>query len=187
MSNPDTNQILVYPAAIAPDVTTGEQSGAATLTGHVDPAGGGPVTNCCSNTSPNTRSTGNMPRLYHADRIPPAYSSPTDVHADISGSTQFELEYEYRLVASNAQGKAVGRIQREIKHHVSGLTTEPATTIGRNAATLNASFIGTGEDTKYYFQWGKYPGGTQAAAPGNSKRRRGNNWVDGVELHDSRR
>ncbi len=167
VSNPDTNQILVYPAAIAPDVTTGEQSGAATLTGHVDPAGGGPVTNCYFEYKPEYSFNWEYASTVPCEPgIPPAYSSPTDVHADISGSTQFELEYEYRLVASNAQGKAVGRIQRLIKHHVSGLTTEPATTIGRNAATLNASFIGTGEDTKYYFQWGKYPGGYTSSSSG---------------------
>ena len=49
-----------------------------------------------------------------------------------------------------------------------GLQTEAATSVTRTTAQLNGSFVGNGEDTHYYFEWGtdQSYGHTTPAPPG---------------------
>ena len=47
-----------------------------------------------------------------------------------------------------------GADQTFTPHAVAGLSTEAATNLAPTSATLNASFVGDGEDTHYYFEWG---------------------------------
>jgi DNA-binding beta-propeller fold protein YncE len=96
------------PAAVVPDVTTGNAtvSGtSATLNGHVDPAGGGNITDCHFDYGTDT-SYGNS-----APCVPGApISSPTDVSAQISGLEPCTV-YHFRLVAANANGANTGNDQ----------------------------------------------------------------------------
>ena len=165
LANPATGKILVYPAVIVPDVTTGEQTGNATLNGSVDPAGGGPITECKFEYGvhqnfglPNY--TGSIPC---AQGTPIA--NPTNVTADAAGVATLEQEYDFRLVAKNANGTNRGVNHVFIVHRVSALHTDPASPITRESATLNGSFIGTNDDTHYFFEWGTSAGSLTNLTP----------------------
>jgi hypothetical protein len=49
------------------------------------------------------------------------------------------------------------------------LTTGAASEVAKDSATLNGSYVGDGQDTHYYFEWGTSPeyGQTAPVAPGN--------------------
>src|SRR5262245_43799233 len=98
--------IIFGPLAVIPDVLTGNAtnvtSTTATLNGHVDPAGGGSITDCHFDYGTDT-SYGNSVPCVPATPI----SSPTDVSADISGLSPSTV-YHFRLVAANANGSAIG-------------------------------------------------------------------------------
>jgi hypothetical protein len=162
-----------------PDVSTGPVEGLAqfsgTLTGHVDPAGGAKITECHFEYGTDTSyGSGTAPCSQ-----PLPLEGPTNVTANVSGLTS-ETTYHYRLVAGNADGdSSSGEDKTFTPHAVLALTTKPATglastTIGTITATLNASFVGTGEDTHYYFELGTSqsygqktpaPPGADAGAP----------------------
>jgi DNA-binding beta-propeller fold protein YncE len=97
------------PAAVVPDVTTGNATNVtatgATLNGHVDPAGGGNITNCHFDYGTDT-SYGNSAPCVPGTPI----SSPTDVSAQISGLTSCTV-YHFRLVAANVNGANIGSDQ----------------------------------------------------------------------------
>ena len=66
-----------------------------------------------------------------------------------------QTTYHYRLVAENGFGAtADGDDTLTTLPSVTGLTTEAATVIRPSTVTLNASYVGNKEDTKYYFEWG---------------------------------
>ncbi len=156
-------QVNVVPGIVVPDVATGEQTGVATLNGHVDPAGGGDVTSCHFEYGTDTSYGNTIPC---SPSIPPDYTGPTDVSAVVPGALAPETTYHYRLVAANANGTNLGADQTFTPHFVSGLRTDAATAIGKTTATLNAHFIGSGEDTNYYFEWGETTAyGSQSATP----------------------
>ena len=75
-----------------------------------------------------------------------------------------ETTYHYRLYAKNAQGVAVGQDETFTPHSVVGLETKAATSLTTKSAQLNAAFVGNGEDTHYYFEWGTDPGYGHATA-----------------------
>ena len=176
--NPNSGRIYVsnfYPSlidvfgsgAVVPGATTGpaENPGqtSGTLTGHVDPEGGGDVTGCKFEYGTDTSySSGSIP-CQPATPI----TSATDVHADLSGLSS-ETTYHYRLVASNTNGSNQGADLTYTPHAVIALSTEPATSVTRTSAQLNGSFVGNGEDTHYYFEWGtdQSYGHTMPAPPG---------------------
>jgi len=87
------------------------------------------------------------------DTHPIPTSAPTNVHAGLTGLTA-ETAYRYRLIAANSNGTALSHARTFTPHVVIGLTTEPPTHVSGGAATLNGSFLGDGEETKYYFEWG---------------------------------
>jgi hypothetical protein len=72
--------------------------------------------------------------------------------------TELELEstYHYRVVAKDSEGIESKGFDQEFKTKpaVEALTTKPASEIGQDSITLNASFIGTGHGTTYYFEYG---------------------------------
>jgi hypothetical protein len=155
----DKGKILVYPAIIVPDLTTSDPTEFATLHGNVDPAGGGDVTECHFQWGTGTTySNGGTKPCSPA--IPPNYTGPTAVSADLTGSAGFNPEqlYHYRLVASNAKATNFSADASFTPHYVAGLKTDPATAVTRNGATLNADYFGTNDDTHYYFEWGTKPG-----------------------------
>ena len=167
VANTGAGNVAVFGTVILPDVITGPATNpgqtSATLTGHVDPAGGGNVTGCHFEYGTDTSySLGSVPCS------PPApFSSPTDVSAEISALTS-DTTYHYRLVATNTNGTNRGPDQTFTPHAVANLSTEAATNVTPTGARLNGSFLGNGEDTHYYFEWGTDTsyGNTTPAPPG---------------------
>jgi hypothetical protein len=167
LANPVTGKILVYPGVIVPDVTTEPQTGNATLNGSVDQVGGGAITECKFEYGEKQNFGGGQ--IQYTASIPCAQSTPItnpgSVTADVTGLVPFEREYDFRLVAKNANGTNRGTNRVFIIHRVSGLYTEPATAIGRETATLNGSFIGTDDETSYFFKWGTSEGNLSHSTP----------------------
>ena len=95
---------------------------------------------------------------------PPINGAET-VTADFSGVATLEQRYDVRLMVRTANGVNRGQNQIVVVHGVAGLHTDPAAPVGREGATLNASFIGTNEDTKFSFQWGTSPESLGAVTP----------------------
>jgi len=149
-SGPGT--IHAYKATLLPDVKTGPPTStnqtSGSLTGHVDPAENGPITACYFEYGVDTTYGHTAP----CSPTPP-YSSPTAVSAKLSGLAT-ETTYHYRLVAENANGRHAGEDETLTPHAVSELRTNPATEVMAVSVKLNGSFVGDGEDTHYYFEWG---------------------------------
>jgi len=182
VANSGDGDVAVFPLVILPNVTTtsvtnpGQTS--VTLTGHVDPAGGANVTSCRFEYGTDTSYSSPPAQCLDSGGNPigtpgSPITSPTEVHANITGLTP-ETTYHYRLDAGNEYGSSRGPDQTFTPHWVPGLSTDPATNIERNGATLRSSFEGNGEDTHYYFEWGTdasygnitaVPPGTLVAAP----------------------
>ncbi len=97
----------------------------------------------------------------------PDGSASTPVHAAISGLTT-GTTYEYRVVVVSTNGVKFGEAQTYTPSHVLGLSTDAATQVGYSNAMLNGSFVGNGEDTHYYFEYGPTEtyGSKTASAPG---------------------
>jgi hypothetical protein len=156
-------KVNVLPGVVVPDVTTDEETGEATLNGHVDPAAGGGVSGCKFEYGTDT-SYGSI--IQCSPTVPPDYTAPTDVSADLSGSLTPETTYHYRLVATNANGTDYGADKTFTPHLVTGLHTDAATGVGKETVTLKAHFSGGGDDTDYYFEWGETTSyGSQSATP----------------------
>jgi hypothetical protein len=95
----------------------------------------------------------------------PGSAGRTALHAAVAGLTA-ETTYHLRLRAGNANGSLTGRDRPFVPHYVIGLTTDPATGLSGEAATLNGSLLGDGTDTHYYFEWGKTTAyGNESPAP----------------------
>ena len=120
---------------------------------------------------------GNRPELRpHDDGAPRGRRrlgvGPTPVSANLTELTP-QTEYHFRLVAVNAVGTTFGDDHSFITlPAVPGVKTEPATNVMPRSAQLNGSFVGNGEDTHYYFEWGTDPsyGHTTRGAPRGGRR-----------------
>jgi phosphodiesterase/alkaline phosphatase D-like protein len=143
---------IFSPSALLPKVTygavTNQTQTAGTLNASVELNGGPNVTACSFQYGTTTSYGASAPC---SPSTP--YSGTTTVSADISGLTT-ETPYHYRLVLTTSNGTKKASDQTYLPHAVAGLTTDSATNVDRNTATLNASFNGDGEDTNYYFEWG---------------------------------
>ena len=142
-------QLVIVPdPSIGSVINTGQTFG--TLTGHVDPADGRDVTGCHFEY-------GSEEGNYSLGKVPcePAtpYAGETEVNAKISGLLP-ETTYHYRLVVANSNGANVTSDHTYTPHWVIGLSTAASTNIASTSVQLNGSFIGNGEDTHYYFEWG---------------------------------
>ncbi len=154
---PDRADLFV--GRIIPNVTvdppTNETSTSVTLNGHVQLPGGGEITQCAfeyvDNADFNHNGYAEAKTIACEPNAP--YTNEAHVAANLSGLTT-ETTYHYRLVAANATGPSTSDDQTYTPHAVVGLRTDPPTNIAATSATLNGSFIGNGEATKYYFQWG---------------------------------
>jgi hypothetical protein len=157
------NQVLAnvtYKPVSSPTTTSG------TVNANVDPNGGGDITACHfeygTDTSYGTSAT------CSPDPSGTNFSAPTDVSAAISGLSA-DTTYHYRVVVISANGTKYGTDQTYITGKVPGLSTDPATNLTESSATLNASFVGDGSPTNYYFEWGptKAYGNQTATPPGD--------------------
>jgi phosphodiesterase/alkaline phosphatase D-like protein len=93
-----------------------------------------------------------------------AISAPTGVSAEISGLAS-ETTYHYRLVAVDANGKAIGAERTITPHRVTALMTEAADGITRTAAELHGSYVGSGEADHWWFEWGTSPSALTSSSP----------------------
>ena len=125
---------------------------AGTLNATVDPNGGGNITECKFEygEEEGNYSLGSKP-CEAASSLP--FSSSTEVSAKLTGLTT-ETTYHYRVALSTPGGTKYGTDQTYIPDQVAGLRTEAATGLSESGATLNGAFVGNGESTQYYFEWG---------------------------------
>jgi hypothetical protein len=157
---PTDGAIKEVSGAIVPDMTTGEPEGNSKVTGVVEPAGGGEVTECYFEFGPTTAYGS---KEFCSPSTP--YNANQAVFANLPGLLG-ENTYHYRLVAHNANGKNFGIDKTITPHYVVGLLTDPADNVTRTGAKLKAHFEGNGEETKYYFEWGTTTAyGNQSAVP----------------------
>jgi hypothetical protein len=149
------NGQIYSPNAVVPAVTykpaTNPTTTSATLNANLDPNGGGDITACHFDYGTDT-SYGTSASC-SPDPSGAHFSSPTDASAAISGLSA-DTTYHYRVVVANANGTKYGADQTYTTGKVPGLSTDPATNLTASGATLNASFVGDGTDTTYYFEWG---------------------------------
>ncbi len=158
---------IFSPNVVVPAVTykppTSPTTSSATLNANVDPNGGGDITAC--HFEYGTDASYGTSVTCAPDPSGAHFSSPTDVSAGISGLSA-DTTYHYRVVVANANGTKYGSDQTYTTGKVAGLSTDPATNVTASGATLNASFVGDGTDTTYYFEWGPTTAyGNQTAAP----------------------
>jgi hypothetical protein len=119
-ANTGSGNVAVFVKTIVPDVSAEASSNYAqstvTLTGHIDPAGGGPITDCRFEyvTTSAFKSTG-FSNLSTGGSVPCAegtsFSAPADVHAELTGLNFLTTTYRYRLVVENAKGESAGSDQ----------------------------------------------------------------------------
>ena len=147
--------VRLFSTVVVPDVVTGEQTANDQVSGTIDRAEAGEITECFFEYATDEFFDNNGET--YDQQIPCDPPAPFDedrsVTATIPGLVD-ETAYHYRLVAANADGQGAGVDRILEPHAVDFLKTRPATEVERETATLNASFNGNGEDTTYYFQWG---------------------------------
>jgi hypothetical protein len=153
----ESGYIVEYLGLTTPKATTGEPTGNSQVSGTADPNGVGPITECYFEYGTDTKyeiSPGVKGKQSCNESVP--FNSVETVHADLPGLTGEET-YHYRLVLTNGEPHVIGRGADKtiVPHNVKGLTTEAATEVTQESARLNASFEGTNEDTKFYFEWGQ--------------------------------
>jgi DNA-binding beta-propeller fold protein YncE len=165
VANAGEGDVAVFVAVLLPNATTepATEVGQTTakLNGNADPAGGGNITGCRFEYGIDTSySLGSVPCSPAAP-----YSAATDVSAEITGLTT-ETTYHYRLVDESAKGTSDGTDQTFKTHAVPGISTDLPTNVTASSATLNGSWVGNGEDTHYYFEYGPTESyGSKSALP----------------------
>jgi hypothetical protein len=126
------------------------------------------VTGCVFKYGPNTNYTeGTMP-------CSPAVSggSPITTTSAVSASLASlspGTEYHYRVFATNANGTQAGHDGTFVTpKSIDVVTTGEASAIVKDKATVHGSYVGDGQDTHYYFQYGTsaHYGQTTPASPG---------------------
>ncbi len=145
------------PQAIVADVTTNPPAAAdvehttARLTGHVDLAGGPPVTDCEIEYGTTTEYTGGKVPCEGASPI----TASTDVSATVTNLAPL-TKYHYRFVATNENGASHGQDQVVEPPAVFELGTKPATEVSTTTAILNGAYQvdSEGGPTHYFFEWG---------------------------------
>ncbi len=170
--------VHVFKAFTVPNSIT-EQFSAVTqtsgvLSGEVDLAEAGEeVTDC--EFEYTTEALYNEKEFGEATKIPcdqgSTFTANESVSAEASGLT-LEEPYMFRLVTENVNGASNGAIRKFVPHAVIDLTTNPATSVAPRSATLNGSFMGNGDSTEYYFEYGHtlpgvYDVKTSAQSAGN--------------------
>ena len=152
-------------AASSPTVTTGTHSSvsdtSAALHGAIDP-------------------NGSATAYYFEWGLTPAYGVASTEHSAGDGTKLVSVStsanglipgtlYHYRLVAANGLGSVTGadRTFKTAGNPPPGVSTGPATQVGKNGATLTAVVSPNKQATTYYFQYGpstSYGSQTLAAA-----------------------
>ena len=126
-----------------------------TLTATVDPNEGGDVLTCVFEFGATPSYGTTIPCDPNPAAAPPGsnFKVPTVVKAEVEGLTP-ETAYHYRVVVTNSNGSRKGPDRVFQPHAVAGLTTEPVTNLEPTSVTLNGSWNGEGDGTKWKFEWG---------------------------------
>ena len=168
-----SGNVSVYgPAELdLPLVTTGDPSSVAqntaSLSGEVDPDAAGNVEDCEFRYGlDKSYSTGAVPCVPSVTPGSPI-TTATPVTVDLTG-LEADTAYHYRLFAENGNGAGTGH-DRTFKTPlaIEGVTTAAATSVTKDAAVLNGSYTGDGQDVHYYFEYG-----TTTTATARPSRRR---------------
>jgi DNA-binding beta-propeller fold protein YncE len=146
------SRVDAYRVAQSPTVETNSAAAieqtTATLNGHLDPAGGGEVTECLFEWGTTTA---------YGDTAPCAegqsFSAPAAVHSDLTG-LQPDTTYHFRLRAANAAVASEGEDETFTTTGPPIVKEEQATDIEPTTATLGATLNPSGYPTEYRFEYG---------------------------------
>ncbi len=165
VSDGNANKVRVFLPVNAPVATTGDTEdlvrNSVTVKGHVEPDGGGDVTDCKFEyvTDAAFKATG-YTNLSSGGTKPCSETLPMtsgqDVSAELTGLTT-DTNFHYRLVSSNATPLSTnpgGDKTFTTPTAVPGLSTDGVSDVTQTSATLNASFMGDGLATTYKIEWG---------------------------------
>ncbi len=143
------------PGNIVPDVTTPQPDiddighSDATVTAHVDLAGGSPVVSCTVEYGTSAEELSSSQAC-----SPSSFPASQDVSAALAGLTT-GTTYYYRFKATNGSGSNVGIVRSVTPAFVLNVKTLAATEIEPNAAVLNGSLDPDGlPNTTYRFEYG---------------------------------
>ena len=170
LSRSCTSRIQEWKGSVVPDAVTGDPTGNSQVSGSVALAGGGEVISCKFEFGETTAYGQSKP----CSPAAPYTSDQALVTAELKDDIEGEKTYHYRLVASNANGTAKGIDKTISPHNVKLLATGPASEITNTSARVSGTFEGNGEDTHYWFEWGRttsyghetpLPPGTDAGSP----------------------
>jgi len=124
----------------------------ATVSASIDPEGSGEIIGCYFEYG--TSNSYGSPHIPCSPETPYSGTGLTKVSANVSGLLT-ETTYHYRVVVTDESGFVRrGGDETFTLHAVAGLVTEPATDLEPTSAVLNGAFLGNGEHTHYYFEWG---------------------------------
>lgn len=144
--------IKEYLGVKVPKATTGEPTGNTEVSGTADPNEVGPITECYFEWG---LTTGYGKKTNCTESVP--FNTVQTVHAVLPpGEMVGEETYHYRLVLDTGQPNVIGKggDKTIVPHYVQSVKTEPAAEIKRTTAQLNGSFVGNGEATSYFFEYG---------------------------------
>jgi hypothetical protein len=143
--------VVTKPAAVA-DI--GHED--ATLRATIDPAGGGPITECRVSwgplsSEPSYSSPGSPAKCTQPTPYPDG--GPVEVSAHVTGLVPLH-KYDFRFEAANAAGEVFGADRAFEARAVLKVETKPATGVDRHQATLNGQLEPDGIPTEYWFEYG---------------------------------
>ncbi len=149
---------IYTPTKVVPEVTyravSSPTTTSATLNATVDLHGGPNITECKFEYGEEVGSynLGSKPCETEPHSSLP-YTAATEVSAKVSSLTA-GTTYHYRIVVESANGVKYGADQTYTTGPIPGLSSDAAANLTESGATLNGFFVGSGEETSYYFEWG---------------------------------
>jgi hypothetical protein len=160
VADTSSNEIDSFVSAVVPDVTTSAASNpgskSISVSGSVDPAGGGSVTSCQFEYVTAAAFQAHAYSGAASKECTPTtpYSEPKAVSANLTGLLPNTV-YRYRLSARNSSGAGTGSsLTFKTEEAVAAVTTLPAANIQKASATLRGSYKGEGLATEYHFEYG---------------------------------
>ena len=158
VANTGEGNVAVFDGA-GPYVTTGAYSNlgstSATVSGMVNPAGRGNITNCQFEYGSNTLYGSTVPCTPNPASNPPSsnFTAPTEVTASLTG-LEPGTTYHVRLSAGNSIAAGYGHDQTFSTLQPPSISGAYSSELSETTATLHAKVNANGSDTKYYFEYG---------------------------------
>ena len=158
VANAGAGDVAVFDG-VAPYITTGPASNltqtSATITGHLDPAGRGNITECHFEYGATSSYGQSLPCSPDPTETPPSsnFTGPTDVNAEISG-LQAGVTYHYRLVAANSTGAGTSADRTFATAQAPSIDGLNSSAVTATTADLQAKINPNGADTTCHFEYG---------------------------------